>query len=61
MMFVVVLQRHETLSFILENQGQPTRWNSDSPNKPNTVSNSESIVMGWLTNGDNWSIYKGGK
>ena len=47
--------------FHVGNQGPTTRWDSDGPNGPNTVPNSESVVLDWWTTGDNWSIYKGGK
>jgi hypothetical protein len=47
--------------FCVGNTGPTKRWDSDGPNGPNTVPNSESVVLDWLTTGDNWSIYKGGK
>ena len=43
------------------NQGATTRWDADGPNGPNTLPNSESVVLDWWTTGDNWSFYKGGK
>jgi hypothetical protein len=47
--------------FHVGNMGPTTRWDSDGPNGPNVVPNSESVVLDWWTTGDNWSIYKEGK
>jgi hypothetical protein len=47
--------------FRVGNQGPTTRWDSDGPNGPNTVPNSQSVVLDWWTTGDNWSIYRGEK
>jgi hypothetical protein len=47
--------------FCVGNMGPTTRWDSDGPNGPNAVPNSESVVLDWWTTGDIWSIYKGGK
>jgi hypothetical protein len=47
--------------FCVGNQGPTTRWDSDGPNGPNTVPNSETVLLDWWTMGDNWSKYRGGK
>ena len=47
--------------FRVGNQGPTTRWDSDGPNGPNTVPNSETVLLDWWTTGDNWSKYRGGK
>jgi hypothetical protein len=47
--------------FKLGNQGATTQWDSDGPNGPNSVSNSESVLVDWWSMGDNWSIYIDGK
>jgi hypothetical protein len=47
--------------FKLGNQGATTRWDSDGPNGPNSVPNSESVLVDWWSMGDNWSMYKGGR
>jgi hypothetical protein len=43
------------------NQGAPTCWDSDGPNGPNTVPNSETVLIDWWTTGDNWCVYRGEK
>jgi hypothetical protein len=47
--------------FKLGNQGASTRWDSDGPNGPNSVPNSESVLVDWWSTGENWSMYKGGR
>jgi len=47
--------------FRVGNQGAPTCWDSDGPNGPNTVPNSETVLIDWWTTGDNWCVYRGEK
>jgi hypothetical protein len=37
-----------------------TRWDSDGPNGPDTLPNSQSILLDWWTNGENYHLYRGG-
>ncbi len=43
------------------NHGPSTRWDLDGPDGPNTVPNSETVLIDWWTTGDNWAVYRGGK
>jgi hypothetical protein len=39
--------------FRVGNQGSSTCWDSDGPNGPNTVPNSETVLIDWWMTGDN--------
>lgn len=47
--------------FYVRNRGLNTLWDLDDPNRPNSVHNSETMLLDWGTTGDNWSQCHGGK
>jgi hypothetical protein len=37
------------------------RWDADGPNGPNSLPNSQSIILDWWTDGINYHLFRGGK
>lgn len=47
--------------FWVGSQGPTTGWDLDGTDGPNTAPNSETVLLDWLTTGENWSLNHGGK
>ncbi len=56
-----VVQPSLVVKFYVRNRGLNTLWESDDPNRPNSVPDSETMLLDWRTTGDNWSQCHGGK